>query len=255
MNVSSWLKTAKTTLNTPDSELILLNAIDQGLDRSWLVTHGDYILSEFEMRSANDGLRRRSLGEPLAYILGRKDFYGREFLVDSSVLIPRPETEELIDFVLSLGPQKVLDVGTGSGCIAVTLALELPRSEVMASDIHKPTIAIKNAQQLGVRVSFVVSDLLERIDGDFDVIVSNLPYVDKTWDWIDDSLKFEPSEALYAGDGGLELIKKLIQQSVGRTKYLVLEADTSQHPAIIDFATKNGFKLIEDRNFAISFKY
>ena len=255
MNVNSWLTAAKTTLKTADSELILLNAIDPSLDRSWLVTHGDYILSETEAKKANDSLKRRVSGEPLAYILGHKDFYGREFIVDNSVLIPRPETEELIDLVLNLKPKKVLDVGTGSGCIAITLALELPQAEVTASDIHNSAVAIKNAEQLGAKVNFTVSDLLDNIDGDFDVITANLPYVDKSWDWLDDSLKFEPDEALYADDGGLDLIKKLILQAKGRTKYLVLEADTSQHPAIIDFATKNDLELVEDRNFAVSFKY
>ena len=255
MNVSSWLAQAKTTLKSADSELILLNAINPSLDRSWLVTHGDFILSEAEAKKADEGLKRRAAGEPLAYILGYKDFYGREFIVDNSVLIPRPETEELIDLVLDLKPQKVLDVGTGSGCIATTLALELPQAKVMASDIHNPDLAIENAKRLGANVDFVVSDLLDNIDGNFDVIAANLPYVDKTWDWLDDSLKFEPDEALYADDGGLDLIKKLILQAKGRTKYLVLEADTSQHPAIIDFATKNGLELVEDRNFAVSFRY
>lgn len=255
MNVNSWLTAAKTTLKSTDSELILLNAIDSSLDRSWLVTHGDYILSETEAKKANDSLKRRVSGEPLAYILGHKDFYGREFIVDNSVLIPRPETEELIDLALNLEPKKVLDVGTGSGCIAITLALELPQAEVTASDIHEPVVAIKNAEQLGAKVNFMVSDLLDNIDGDFDVIIANLPYVDKSWDWLDDSLKFEPDEALYADDGGLDLIKKLILQAKGRTKYLVLEADTSQHSAIIDFATKNDLELVEDRNFAVSFKY
>lgn len=255
MNVNSWLTAAKTTLKSADSELILLNAIDPSLDLSWLVTHDDYILSAAEQKQADEGLKRRLNDEPLAYILGYKDFYGRKFLVDDSVLIPRPETEELIDLVLNLKPQTILDVGTGSGCIATTLALELPQAKVMASDIHNPALAIENAKRLGANVDFAVSDLLDSIDGNFDVIAANLPYVDKTWDWLDDSLKFEPDVALYADDGGLLLIKKLIKQAKSHTKYLVLEADTSQHPAIIDFATKNGLELVEDRNFAVSFRY
>ena len=255
MNVNSWLMAAKTTLKSADSELILLNAIDPSLDLSWLVTHDDYILSAAEQKLADEGLKRRLNGKPLAYILGYKDFYGRKFLVDDSVLIPRPETEELIDLVLNLKPQTILDIGTGSGCIATTLALELPQAKVMASDIHNPDLAIENAKRLGTNVDFRVSDLLDNIDDNFDVIAANLPYVDKTWDWLDDSLKFEPDVALYADDGGLLLIKKLIMQAKGRTKYLVLEADTSQHPAIIDFAIKNGLELVEDRNFAVSFRY
>ncbi|MCR5832893.1 MAG: peptide chain release factor N(5)-glutamine methyltransferase [Candidatus Saccharibacteria bacterium] len=255
MNVSSWLTAAKTKLDPVDAELIILNILHDEIDRPWLVSHNDYILSESEQQRADEDLNRRMAGEPLAYIRGYKYFYGRKFLVDNSVLIPRPETEDLIDFVLGLKPQKILDVGTGSGCIAVTLALELPQAKVVASDIHQPTVAIKNAEQLNARVDFVVSDLMDDINGNFDVIVANLPYVDKNWDWIDDSLKFEPDEALYADDGGLYLIKKLILQIKGRTKYLILEADTSQHPDIIKFAKGCGLELVHDRRFAICFRY
>ena len=201
------------------------------------------------------------------------DFYGRDFVITPDVLIPRPETEMVVDAVLSLVgkpylpgvktskpklPQncKILDVGTGSGCIAITLKLELPESVITACDISEKALATarKNAHRLKAKMEFVESDLIGSVDGDYDIIVANLPYVDENWDWIDkEALSAEPSLALYAEDGGLALIKKLIKQSVGRTKYLILEADPCQHERIIDFARKHSYSLLETRGFVIVF--
>ena len=198
------------------------------------------------------------------------NFYGREFIVNQDVLTPRPETEQLIDEVLplcgkpilpgikppkpALDPQNltILDVGTGSGCIAITLNLELPQTKIYASDISKKTLKIaqKNAKNLGAKVKFITSDLLENIDFTPDITVANLPYVDKNWDWLDqESLKQDPALALYAKDHGLELIKKLIDTN--KSKYLILEADPSQHQEIIEYA-KN-YKLIKQNGFILVF--
>ena len=198
------------------------------------------------------------------------NFYGREFIVNQDVLTPRPETEQLIDEVLSLcgkpilpgvkppkpalGPQNlaILDVGTGSGCIAITLSLELPQAKIYASDISKKALKIarKNAKNLGAKVEFITSDLLENIDFIPNITVANLPYVDKNWDWLDqESLDQDPALALYAKDHGLELIKKLI--NTNKSKYLILEADPSQHQEIIEYA-KN-YKLIKQNGFILSF--
>lgn len=197
------------------------------------------------------------------------NFYGQDFLVDQNVLNPRPETEQIIDEVLSLcgkpilpgiKPQKakldpenlkILDVGTGSGCIAITLKKHLKTAEIYASDISEKAldIAQKNAKNLGAEINFINSDLLKNIDFTPDITVANLPYVDKNWEWIDqESLKEDPDLALYAEDGGLELIKNLIDTN--KSKYLILEADPSQHQAIISYAKeyrsikRNGFVLL-----------
>lgn len=209
---------------------------------------------------------------PLAYQIGRQDFYGRDFFVTPDVLIPRPETEQLIDAVLNLAGKpylpgvlpsarklpknpKILDVGTGSGCIAITLKLELPEADVSAVDFsEKPLlIARKNAKTLGAKITFKKSDLLEKIDFAPDLIIANLPYVDTSWDWLDKiSLSYEPETALYAEDGGLSLIKKLIDQSAQKkVPYLVLEADPSQHNRIIAYAKNH--QLLEIRGFCLSF--
>ena len=203
------------------------------------------------------------------------DFYGRDFIVAPDVLIPRPETEMMVDAVLNLvgkaylpgvQPSKpklpqncsILDVGTGSGCVAVSLALELPNATIIACDVSKEAlnIARKNAENLGANVKFIESDLLDAISDNIDIIVANLPYVDKNWEWLDkEALSSEPALALYAEDGGLALIKRLIDRVSEREfKYLILEADPCQHERVIDYAAKNNCSLLETRGFILVFR-
>ena len=202
------------------------------------------------------------------------NFYGRDFFINSDVLIPRPETEMIVDAVLNLVgkpylpgvkpseavlPQDlaVVDVGTGSGCIAVTLKLELPEARVVAIDISEKALKVaqKNAKDLGAEIEFLQSDLLEKVEIKPDLVVANLPYVDENWGWIDkEALSKEPSLALYAKDGGLELIFKLIDQVAERgIKHLILEADPCQHERIVSYAKKKGLTLRETRGFIIYF--
>ena len=215
---------------------------------------------------------------PKAYRLGKCDFYGREFIVNSKVLIPRPETEMMIDAVLSLAGKSylpglrvsearvgedlaILDVGTGSGCVAVTLKAELPRAKVEACDISVEALEVarENAKQLGIKVDFWQSDLLEKIMDDssrtFDVIVANLPYVDSSWGWLNkDTLSYEPRLALYANDGGLELIIKLLTQAQKKTKYLIIESDPCQHERICRIGHESNWRLMEVRGFILAFE-
>ena len=200
------------------------------------------------------------------------NFYGRDFLISPDVLIPRPETEMVIDAVLNLvgrpylpgvKPSKailpqnltIVDVGTGSGCIAITLKLELPNAKVVATDISEGALKIaeKNTNNLGAKIDFLQSDLLEKVDIKPDLIVANLPYVDENWEWIDkEALSKEPVLALYADNGGLELIYRLIDQVAERDiKHLILEADPCQHERIINYAKKKGLTLRETRGFVL----
>ncbi|MBR2586756.1 HemK family protein methyltransferase [Candidatus Saccharibacteria bacterium] len=201
-----------------------------------------------------------------------KDFYGREFFVGSDVLIPRLETEAAIDLALSLAGKpylpglkvperrlparpRILDVGTGSGCIATTLKLELEEAEVFACDISDSALEVakQNARALGASVSFLKSDLLKDIEGNFDLVVANLPYVDRTWDWLDlKSLAKEPELALFAEDGGLKLIKSLLDEALHRTKFLILEADPCQHEKIL--AYNEHYRLIKTSGFQLLFR-
>ncbi len=245
MNVSSWLKRAATSqISHLDAELILAHALNK--ERVFLHAHPDYELTESEQKLAEEYLKRRQNHEPVAYILGSKEFYGREFVVTPDTLIPRPETEAIIDLVkgLSLEKPKILDVGTGSGCIAITLKLELPESDVMAVDISEKALvaAEKNADNLHANLEFKKSDLLKNVNEKYDIIVANLPYVDKNWDWLSPELDFEPETALYSEDFGLKDIKNLILESdtkLAEQGKLILESDISQHEAIENFVKSN----------------
>ena len=215
---------------------------------------------------------------PRAYREGRAEFFGREFLVTRDVLIPRPETEAMVEMVMSLAGKpylpgvavpasvlperpRILEGGTGSGCVAVSLKLELPEARVAACDVSEKAlkVAAKNAEKFGVLgeetgVEFVKSDLLSAVGkcDKFDVIVANLPYVDRGWPWLS-GIEDEPEIALYAGDGGLELIFRLLEQARGRTKYLILEADPCQHERIVSFAEKRDYKLMRKSGFQLLF--
>ena len=191
--------------------------------------------------------------------------------MDKNVLTPRPETEQIIDEVLklcgkpilpgvkpeepALNPKHltILDVGTGSGCIAITLALELPEAKVYASDISEEALKIaeKNAHNLNAPITTIISHLCQNVNIAPDIIVANLPYVDENWDWLNKaSLKSDPDIALYAKDHGLELIKELIDQA--NSKYLILEADPSEHQEIIGYA-KPKYQLQKQNGFILVF--
>ena len=206
------------------------------------------------------------------------NFYGLNFLITRDVLTPRPETEQLVDLVLSLTgvpylpgvkpatpilPQNltILDVGTGSGCIAIALKSKLPNAHITASDISEKALKIakKNAASHGAAITFIISHLLDKVkSGDIptpDLIVANLPYVDKTWPWVDQTaLKSDPDLALYAEDHGLALIKELITEAATlHIPHLILEADPCEHQDIINYAKETGFSLRETRGFILYF--
>jgi release factor glutamine methyltransferase len=165
------------------AEVLLAHALS--VEREYLYSHDDRVMRAEELQTLEDFLYDRVGGVPLQYIVGRQEFYGRYFRVDPAVLIPRPETEYAVEAVLenagerNAGRQRILDVGTGSGCIAVTLALEIPEAEVFAADISEAALRVahRNARTLGATVGFACMDVLDAISGKFDFIVSNPPYV------------------------------------------------------------------------------
>jgi len=168
-------------------------------------------------------LARRVASEPVFYITGKKEFHNYLFTVDPSVLIPRPETEEMVEAILKRfgdTPRSVCDVGTGSGCIAITLGLERPSWRVLAVDVSDKALetARENAQRLAARnIDFLKSDLFAAVEGGFDIVVSNPPYVDAA---IKGALqaevrKFEPAIALFAEERGLKIITELVRQAAG----------------------------------------
>ena len=297
-----------------DAELILAHVLSKS--REWLLAHVDEEITPEILKQVQDDIGRRLSGEPLVYITGKKEFYGREFIITPDVLIPRPETEQIIELLApqthpakhekvsvakpidpdravrvtrggaapknvlfveqkflgadrAAGPEHpedemgfakphILDIGTGSGVIAVTLALELPSAHVFASDISEPALKIakQNAETLSAEVEFIKSDLLQNIcNKNFDIIVANLPYVDKNWSWLDKSaLAHEPEIALFTEDNGLELIKRLIRQApahLNTNGVLVLELDPCQMSVVKKYAEKHGFDVVNEQPFCL----
>jgi release factor glutamine methyltransferase len=239
-----------------DTQVLLERALKQ--NKAWLLAHGEEEIAAEKLVSLQAQVRRRLAREPLAYILHAQEFYGRNFTVTSDVLIPRPETETVIEELKTLPlPDNAtfLDVGTGSGAIAITAELEMPHLRTEACDISEPALAIAehNAERLGANVRFFTSDLLERAEHPYDIIVANLPYVAHEWERSPET-SFEPKLALFAEDTGLELIKKLITQTprhLNNQGFLVLEADPRQFArikkaadGILSHIRSNGFTII-----------
>lgn len=188
MRIDEVLAEATRALNAyrvPESRLTaeLLLADQLRLDRPALYAHGKESLPDAGVQAYRELVRRRVDGEPLQYITGVQEFYGREFRVDPSVLIPRPETELLVETVLELNDPpapSIVDVGTGSGCIALTLALEIADSRILATDVSLDALRVaqENARRLGAHVSFAAMDGLAGLAGPFRFVLSNPPYVD-----------------------------------------------------------------------------
>lgn len=255
MIISEWLKIATKSLKTAnipsarlDAELILANTLRK--NRTYLHAHLDEEIDPRRFDIANARLDLRLDRVPIAYILGYKEFYGRKFTVSPSVLIPRPESEDLILLFLELTASEIaekvlIDVGTGSGCLGITAKLERSNLSVILSDISKPAlnIAEKNANALNADVHIQQQSLLNGQLKPVDYIFANLPYVDKNWD-VSPELQYEPDIALFAEDEGLKLILQLISQvprCLTSEGLLFIEADPQQHNRIIDEAMKNGF--------------
>lgn len=239
-----------------EAEVLLAHAL--GKDRSWLYAHSMTSLEPAQMLAFSDLMERRLAGEPIAYLVGKREFFGREFVVNRDVLIPRPETEHLVEKALVLplpARAQVIDIGTGSGCIALSLAAERPAWQVTGADLSSLALAVadKNRKLLGLeRVELISSDLLSGLqDRKFDLIVSNPPYVAPGDPHLDrGDLRFEPAIALACDGNGLVLIKRLIEQapmSLVPGGWLLIEHGHEQGGSVATMFERAGFQQIETK--------
>lgn len=233
-----------------DADLLLADAL--GREPVWLLAHDTDDIDDEAVRAFEKSLDRRIAGEPVQYIRGRCEFYGREFLVDRRVLIPRPETELLVERLVRVAPRgaRVVDVGAGSGCIAITLAAERPDLRVLSVDLSLDALAVAhaNATRLGVRVSFAGSDLLSACRGSFDIVVSNPPYVaEGERDRMQrEVVAWEPHLALFAGEKGMSVIVRLLAEAsrlVAPRGVVALEIGYDQAKLLAELAAATGWQL------------
>lgn len=267
--INDWLVEATRQLSPTvpsarlDSELILAHTIRQ--PRSYLHAHPEEPLTARSIEIADARLALRLERVPVAYIIGHKEFYGRQFYVTTATLIPRPESESLIELLkhavprnsslLDETPLRLIDVGTGSGSLGITAKLQYPELDVTISDIsrHALTVAEKNAASLKADVTILRSNLLAQYPFAADIIIANLPYVDVEWERSPET-DHEPAGALFAANNGKALIYELLVQTKDKLVNggsLILEADPEQHDDIVKEAKKYGFLLSEKDGYGL----
>ncbi len=246
----------KQDLTRVDAQILLLFALVRPLhDRAWLLAHDTDLLTEAQLHSWDQALQRRLQGEPVAYITGRKDFFGLTLNVDARVLDPRPDTEILVEWALELlpvgQPTRVLDLGTGSGAVALALQHQRPAAQVTALDASADALAVAsaNAQRLNLPVQCVLSHWMDAVPGPFELIVSNPPYVAEGDPHLA-ALKHEPLQALTSGADGLDDIRQIIAQASSRLApggWLLLEHGWDQAAPVQALLHSAGFTQVQSR--------
>ena len=256
MKINEWVIVATKSLAAAgissarlDCLLLLEDATNR--DRAWLLAHDDEPLTIAQLDQLAGWLEHRVQHEPLAYIRGHSEFYGRRYEVTPAVLVPRPESEAMIELLLHLEPQptSIADIGTGSGCLAITAALQ-PGAVVYAVDIDEACLAVarQNAVVHTAQVSFLQGDLLEpllELPVGPEVLLANLPYVPDDYP-INHAARHEPGEALFAGADGLDAYRRLAQQLsdlATAPNIVITEALIDQHAAMKNIFNEVGYEL------------
>ncbi len=258
MQLDKWILSATNTLEeagikTSRLDVLVLAESLLGKDRSWLLAHPTDRIAISDVDRLNKFIVRRTTHYPLAYITNKAYFYNHVFYVDDHVLVPRPESEAIIDTLKALpanDKQTIIDVGTGSGALAITAKLLFPKSAVIGTDIdpHCLNIAAKNALSLKGNITFVQSDLLKSLSAGQlanSVLLANLPYVPTDFP-INDSAGFEPRTAIFGGEDGLDLYLRLYEEISGldlKPKHIITESLPTQHRALGSIAKKAGYTL------------
>ena len=264
LSCQEMLQAARTQgLDRLDAQLLLLHALDRpASDRAWLLAHDDEPLAAAVCDAFQAFSRRRAAGEPLAYIVGYKEFFGLRLSVDGRVLVPRPDTETLVQWALDLlqdrtmaAKPRILDLGTGSGAIALAIAHSLQAAgraaQVLALDASADALAVAsgNASALRLELQFVQGHWLDEVSGHFDLIASNPPYIASADPHLA-ALVHEPLQALSAGSDGLDDIRQIIAQAPRHLRpggWLLLEHGYDQAASVCAVLAARGFQQVQSR--------
>lgn len=266
--INNWLKNATNQLSKADIAtarldcLVLLEDITH-IDRAKLLAEPEKILKANLLKKLNNQIAERILHTPLAYIRGKTEFYGREFLINHSVLEPRPESETMIDMLKQLPTANkavIVDIGSGSGAIAITAKLEIPEALVIATDIDPNCLSMseRNAKKLGAKIEFRLGSLLDPlVDLSYLelILMCNLPYVPNGFQ-INPAALQEPRHAIFGGSDGLDIYRRLFNQLRASYKgmvFVLTESMPPQHSELLDIAKGSGFELQKSEDFIQQF--
>lgn len=272
MTVGQWLQQAKTQLQTAGIETARLDSLVlledcSGLDRGYLLAHPELELTPEKIAVLESLLTRRTQHMPLAYLRGKAEFYGREFVVGPGVLVPRPESETIIGSLKQLFEQfaldglqppdgkgwRIADVGAGCGCLGITAALELPEARVELLEFDRSAIEVARLNVINFATSVLItaSDLLSGANHGYDILLCNLPYVPDEYT-INRAATNEPAIAIFGGLDGLDLYRSLFHQINSlnsKPLYILAESLPLSHSALSSIANSSGYKLQETVDF------
>ncbi len=256
-SVIEWLAAASSRLHPAtdsprlDAELLLMHVLE--VNRSWLFAWPEKLLESEQQAKADELLKRRILGEPIAYLTGTREFWSLPLAVNPSTLIPRPDTETLVEWALDLDlPEDaaVLDLGTGTGAIALALASEKPDWNITAVDLNPGAVELAkhNAQALDLNVTILQSSWFDKVAGRFDLIVSNPPYIDPVDEHLQrGDVRFEPHSALIARDHGMADLRYIVEQSgeyLNDGGWLLLEHGYDQAQGVCKLLEQQGYSSV-----------
>ena len=270
MTIGKWLKQSETFLDRSNISTARLDSLvlledECGKDRAWVLAHPEFELATPQLKILDEQIKRRAKHEPLAYIRGKSEFYGREFIVNNHTLEPRPETETIIDLLKDLPTNNswtIIDIGTGSGCLAVSAKLELPKYRVVGTDIDNKCTqtAELNAKKYNASIEFRQGNLLEPFLEDIKdkwAILANLPYV-PNGHTINKAAMFEPSHAIFGGEDGLDLYREMFRQInklQNKPTYILTESLPFQHSELARIAEKSEYEQQAEEDFIQVFRY
>lgn len=260
LDAERWLSQHNVSSAHLDAELLLAHVMKK--DRVWLIAHNDEELKPEIRQEYAMAVQKRTKRVPLVHLTQKREFYGLELFINESTLTPRVETEQMVEWAIKYAPKDshVIDIGTGSGAIALAIAKHRTDLRVVGAEVSPPALEVarKNSQNLNIPLHLVHSDLWEGITGSFQVIVTNLPYLrDDAHKDLMEEVKYEPDIALFGGEDGLDIYRRFLEDVPSYLEpggFLFTECDPWQHDDLIAEAAKYGLKPIEQGYFILGFQ-